>query len=211
MDSRVHEALSGRVRSMQMLGRRRPVTSKGSRRLGCFITTSGDVRASTISIAAASSSCGIGSRGFRRTLTHSDNGGTNDGEERGGQRGDGDWREEGRGIGRAKPVSDQRRSVKPRPSGGLLRQVVWARGAKASRRARVATSPAVRSRCRWSTCRPLENRTRRRRRCISPLTTSTSFSPARRRSLPLSRGCTWRLRRHHQRTALGRAIVLRRG
>src|SRR5712692_7093692 len=113
-----------------MPGRRRPGTSKRSRRLGCSITTGRGARASTTSIAAASSSCGIGSRGSRRTLTHRDNGGTHDDEENGDE-GHGDWREEGRGLGRAKPISHQRRSGKPRRGGGLLRQVIWVRGAKA--------------------------------------------------------------------------------
>src|SRR5258708_33848787 len=112
-----------------MPGLRLRGTSKCSSRLGCSITSARGALASTTSIAAALSSCGIGSRGFRRTLTDRYDGGANGDQEKGGEEGNGDGREEGRGLGRAEPVSHQRRSGKPGPGGGLLCPGVRAPGA----------------------------------------------------------------------------------
>src|SRR5438132_9637857 len=103
-------------------------TSGCSSRPGCSITNGTAVIVSTTSIGADSSSCGIGLPGFLRTLTDSEDGGTHDDEEKGDKEDDG---EEACNFGCAESVSHQRRGGKPRPGGGLLRQVVRARRAKA--------------------------------------------------------------------------------
>src|ERR1700730_3491732 len=114
-----------------MPGQPRRGTCKCSSRPGCCVMSGRGAAASTTSIAAASSWREIGSPGSRRiplAATAEERDGDN---ESGSEEGDDEGREGARGPGRAEPVPPERRGGRPRTGGGLLRQVVRARGAEA--------------------------------------------------------------------------------
>src|SRR5260370_35778734 len=114
-----------------MPGQPRHDTCRCSRRPGCYVTSGRGAPASTGSIAAASSSRGTGSPGSRKTPLAATAGEKDGDQERGCEESNGERREAAGGRGRAKPVPLEPRGGQPRAGGGLLRQVVRARGARA--------------------------------------------------------------------------------